>query len=798
MKEESYVRMAYLQAVLGNVYAKLTWKHASLTLWGTLRILGVANALPTQPPPVQMLESARKHLGIEPDAYIIPYAICPVCWKHYTPEQLKHLADPACTAQRCGGQIYDVKDNVRIPVLINPQVSIIGSLRRMFMRPGFAKSVSRKPEDVPGRNNNKDFIMTDMSDGEMWYKSTTGTRREVGSSGTVRDMPNGTAPNAKLYMHRFGLQLTLNTDWFGMLSGRPHSTGPVYLAINNLPRDQRYLQYNVICAAIMPGPREPTAEQLNNALEPMVKEFKQLKQGIKMEIHGEDPETVYADCICANCDTPAAHKFNGAAGHTHDFHPCPYCNANVVDIDTDSGFDNSKAMKDDFNLLKHAFRSKDAAPGRQNTILRDHGVRWAIFNTISDWLPSSKTVLDFMHNVFLGLICHFFMEVIFKSYMLSGVGGDESPKKRFEDIVNAVQWPSHITRLPKNLGENQSLKKADEWRRLLTITPVILWWAWRDANDEIPFGEPPLPPTAKFIPQHSRNYRSIYGAVLKLCTGIQILASRAISMARGESGQDFLAQYCRNLKALGIHTTINHHLSMHYTKFLKLFGPVYGWWLFAFERFNGMLEKVKHNGHDRGRMELTLMRHWVMTHLLYEYLTALPDDAEDEKEFIEEYILKENRKNRGGIMTELAIYRAEASLNNSVALPRRLGKFFDVSDLLPNGASYSLMLRYVQTLWPDEDIINDQSLDNGTPFYRAKTCRPLSYVRKDGIRFGSTHNRATNADSIAFMLDEAGHRVPIEIVSLLSVQLAEKTPHVCAIVRRMYCNDDIPVFPWDL
>jgi hypothetical protein len=31
---------------------------------------------------------------------------------------------------------------------------------------------------------------------------------------------------------------------------------------------------------------------------------------------------------------------------------------------------------------------------------------------------------------------------------------------------------------------------------------------------------------------------------------------------------------------------------MHFVDMLKHFGPVYGWWLFAFERFNGMMEKI--------------------------------------------------------------------------------------------------------------------------------------------------------------------------------------------------------------
>ncbi|KAG1809542.1 hypothetical protein EV424DRAFT_1282325, partial [Suillus variegatus] len=49
--------------------------------------------------------------------------------------------------------------------------------------------------------------------------------------------------------------------------------------------------------------------------------------------------------------------------------------------------------------------------------------------------------------------------------------------------------------------------------------------------------------------------------------------------------------------------TINHHASTHIDEMIRKVGPVYAWWLFAFERFNGMLNRVHHNGHDGGRME---------------------------------------------------------------------------------------------------------------------------------------------------------------------------------------------------
>jgi len=95
------------------------------------------------------------------------------------------------------------------------------------------------------------------------------------------------------------------------------------------------------------------------------------------------------------------------------------------------------------------------------------------------------------------------------------------------------------------LGENQSLKKADEWRCLLTITPVLLWWSWKDNEDEILDSAPPIPPNAKTIPTHSRNCKQLYDVILLLCAGVCILASRTITMAQARVGQNFLIQYCK-------------------------------------------------------------------------------------------------------------------------------------------------------------------------------------------------------------------------------------------------------------
>lgn len=75
----------------------------------------------------------------------------------------------------------------------------------------------------------------------------------------------------------------MNLHRFGLFANRPHSAGGVYIAINDLPRDARYLQVNCICPMIMPGVAEPNNEQLNHCMEVPVNELIQLKKGTSFD-----------------------------------------------------------------------------------------------------------------------------------------------------------------------------------------------------------------------------------------------------------------------------------------------------------------------------------------------------------------------------------------------------------------------------------------------------------------------------------------------------------------------------------
>jgi hypothetical protein len=78
---------------------------------------------------------------------------------------------------------------------------------------------------------------------------------------------------------------------------------------------------------------------------------------------------------------------------------------------------------------------------RLASIIQDHvglhaqHISWCMLPMYPYTLPNAQ----------LGLIAHFFVHVIFKFYMLSGMGGANSPKQHFENIINSIRWLSHVT-----------------------------------------------------------------------------------------------------------------------------------------------------------------------------------------------------------------------------------------------------------------------------------------------------------------------------------------------------------------
>ncbi|EIE78902.1 hypothetical protein RO3G_03607 [Rhizopus delemar RA 99-880] len=91
-----------------------------------------------------------------------------------------------------------------------------------------------------------------------------------------------------------------------------HSSGAIYLAINNLPRNMRMKFSNIVLVGVIPGPYEPNDDQIQNFLKPLVDELLVLYNGVVMPTYqNPNGEVVRVALMSINCDMPAARKVVG-------------------------------------------------------------------------------------------------------------------------------------------------------------------------------------------------------------------------------------------------------------------------------------------------------------------------------------------------------------------------------------------------------------------------------------------------------------------------------------------------------
>lgn len=134
----------------------------------------------------------------------------------------------------------------------------------------------------------RDGYMADIYDGRLW----------------VEQRNDYLASPYNLY----GL---INIDWFSPYKHTPWSVGAVYIIILNLPRAERYKESNVLCVAILPGPREPKLTA-NTYLKPLVDDLQLLDRGIELTDATMQGAHTYRFRIlgCAS-DLPATRKLGG-------------------------------------------------------------------------------------------------------------------------------------------------------------------------------------------------------------------------------------------------------------------------------------------------------------------------------------------------------------------------------------------------------------------------------------------------------------------------------------------------------
>ncbi|EIE90275.1 hypothetical protein RO3G_14986 [Rhizopus delemar RA 99-880] len=230
---------------------------------------------------------------------VTQYSVCKGCHRLYRLNENGRSTVTVC--RKCDESlIIGGTSNSHLPKMLFEYNSIVSTLKKFMCRPGFVDSLL-KWKSRPQQQN----LMLDVYDGNVW--------KQFGSV-------NGGLPFVQ--QSDCNIMLTINMDWFQPFVDTQHSSGGIYLTIQNLARDERNLKKNVICVGLLPGPKEPSGAEINNYLSPLVDELSVLfDEGVLMDVLVDDvlkKERVRAALTMVACDLPAARKLCGfTAGNSN-------------------------------------------------------------------------------------------------------------------------------------------------------------------------------------------------------------------------------------------------------------------------------------------------------------------------------------------------------------------------------------------------------------------------------------------------------------------------------------------------
>ena len=393
-------------------------------------------------------------------------------------------------------------------------------------------------------------LLGDIYDGEVWKEFNTSTNGFLSSP--------------------FSYLLTLNVDWFQPYERSVYSIGAIYLTIQNLPRNIRYLPEYTILVGVMPGPKE-ASHSINSYLGPLVLELQQAwNEGFTVMSPHNIPVKVRLALCCVCCDIPASRKVSGFLGHSASL-GCNKCYKRFESSfgqNTDySGFD-----RECWELrtgVSHRQRVEEVKKETTKCGIAAAesrlGVRYSALLLLPYFDAVRFTVIDIMHNLFLGTA-----KTIFHLWLDKGILSKESITQ-IERKIALFEVPEGIGRLPGRIGSQYSAYTAKQWKNwILVYSAVVL---------------------KGFLPSEDLSCWLIFvRACSLLCTSI--LKTDSILEA-----DKFFLLFCRRFELLyGKEScTPNMHLHLHLKECLRDYGPPHAFWCFPFERYNGLLGSYHSN-----------------------------------------------------------------------------------------------------------------------------------------------------------------------------------------------------------
>ena len=330
------------------------------------------------------------------------YAVCPRCSSIFKP--LGMSLDEPTYPTRCTNRPFPGDDLCDAPLLHDGHSTPIKSFVYHHFH-DYVASLLAKPGFEDLLDKPCDGVMQDLQG------VAPSILKDVWDAEFIRTLEGPRA--GALFVDRQGegrLLFSLNVDFFNIEGNRQRnattSCGIISCACLNLPLDIRYKPENLYLAGIVPGPTEPSGDQLNHFLEPLIDDLvDSWERGVQFSHTASQRDRITRSAIaCVVCDLPAARKSAQLAGVTSHFY-CSACHCvhtsslGRTDVDSEYWQFRSKVM-----LQNYAVQYRDAKSLKErNKLFSAHGVRWSPLWRLPYWDPARQLVVDSMHCLLEGL-----------------------------------------------------------------------------------------------------------------------------------------------------------------------------------------------------------------------------------------------------------------------------------------------------------------------------------------------------------------------------------------------------------
>lgn len=433
--------------------------------------------------------------------------------------------------------------------------SLISCLQTLMLRPGFVEQCEST------RNSFQSTGFHDVYDGHIWKEFQTY------SGSNFLSAPHNYA-------------LLLNVDWLQPFVHITYSVGVIYVVILNLPRLIRFKRENVLLLGVIPGPSEPPLT-INTYLAPIVSDLLDLWKGVNVRLADSTSDTtIRCALIGVSCDLPAARKVCGFLSHSANL-GCSICYTEFSE-----GF-GSRNNYSNFNRHLWQFRTnarhrsdvekinKAKTKTQQLKLVKELGCRYSVLLDLPYFDPVRMLLVDPMHNLFLGSAKHITLDILIQRAILSTQDLD-----KIEQRLKSVEVPIGLGRLPSRIDIGKFLT-AEQWKNWTIYFSIYC------LHDLIPTNQ-------------LECWRHFVLACRRLCKFS--VTDDDLTIADG-----LLLQFCK--KVCQIYgpdaLTPNCHMHCHLVSCIKNFGPLHSFWLFPFERYNGVLGDQPNNNRS---VELQFMR----------------------------------------------------------------------------------------------------------------------------------------------------------------------------------------------